>query len=276
MSLKSIFQVQYSAFLIPLFVGVAFAVHGEHLFSAAYWFFGLAGIWSLGWWLSSDFVQTRRLTSHHKKEKHDFIVRKFGGSLFLIAIFACCFYWTYATQKEYELTLPVGLLTPANEPTPKNACEGMPFPPGSLTVILGQSVALVTKFPSTVVRIDEVPILSINKTPTGALSVTTDIYDEKDNIVTSIRDNQFLVANDVFEHPRTDPSSLKVVISHKKQTVLDVRYLNPSTLVISGIFRYPGKPTLTVAPGWIGWFDQTYAYNCTNTFSFSTPRQSVR
>jgi len=162
----------------------------------------------------------------------------------LIILIGACFLEVHSVQSEYILHLPFGVLIPASDPTPRNACEFAPS--NALRVLLGPMGAFGTMFPQRVIVLNDDPVLSFDRDAQGNKSVTTDIYDQKGDIVVEIKDNHFRIASDAFEVIHPDLSSLAVVIKHNKERVLDIRYLNPHSIRVLGTFRHPNDPVLEV------------------------------
>lgn len=71
------------------------------------------------------------------------------------------------------------------------------------------------------------------------MSISTDVFDERDDIVVSINRNRYRVSNDAFEIDHPDESTLSVVLKHRQEKVLDIRFLNEHIIRIYGHFRYP-------------------------------------
>ena len=260
---RRIFHWQFSGVLIPAFVGLAGTMISlgvglddfDLAFVLADLFLVGALIWALGYWLTSDSLQKWRPTLRgNRKRRREiegkrtwfrFHVCKFGVSALIIAFFFGSIALTSTTRLKHELSRYSGVLVPANDSTPSNPCGTVPR--GALLVILGERAAWTRQFPTTVLRIGNDDILVLDRDGKGNIVITTDIYDG-DNIVASIDRNNFTVTSDAFTKERNDLSSLAVTLRRKKEKVLDVRYLNPSTIRILGIFRHPGQPELKVTP----------------------------
>jgi hypothetical protein len=148
---------------------------------------------------------------------------------------------------EQELKLHTDWLIPASDPQPKTACpDPTELPPGSLTLVMGSSAAYASTFPAAVVVIDQQIRFSLDRDPQGRIAVTTDVFDAADNVVVEIDHNRFTVASDVFKMERPDLSTLAVSIKSHKEEVLWVRFLNPSTIRVRGVFRWRDAPPVVV------------------------------
>jgi len=137
-----------------------------------------------------------------------------------------------------------GFLEPANDPMPHNPCTRQT--PDSLYVFFGTEAAYATEFPADIITINGEVKLTLYKERGGKLAISTDIFDDNDDIVAEIDKNQFTVRKEGVFRKTSDRNSLRVVMVHKKETILDIRYLNPHALRILGRFHYPGvAPDIT-------------------------------
>jgi hypothetical protein len=111
------------------------------------------------------------------------------------------------------------------------------IPPDSLSVLLGPMTAISSEFPSIIITIDGQTILTMDKDSDGRVTITTDIYDENQNIIATLDKNVYLVDSSVFKLSRDSVSDLGVVVQHNKEEVLHVHYFNSRTIAITGVFR---------------------------------------
>jgi hypothetical protein len=147
-----------------------------------------------------------------------------------------------------EETATHGLLIPANDPDPPNPCPQIP--PNALKLFLGSSAAWTTSGRMTVLQIAEEPIISIRQIG-SELAVSAKVYSDDGRIVAELVDNEFHVnPNNYFRTERKDRHSL-LVYDQRSQLVLNVRFLNPSTVRVTGIFNYPRREPLVVADEYV-------------------------
>ena len=129
--------------------------------------------------------------------------------------------WVIAEIQAYELQKRLqassDYLLPGDDPTPRNFCYGG-TPKGALTILLGERAAFATNFPTKVIAINDDMILEMNKDEHGDIAVTTDIFDQNNDLVASIENNRFRVVQDAIVE-RKDLHSLKVTIKHRKEQV---------------------------------------------------------
>jgi len=132
-----------------------------------------------------------------------------------------------------------GLLQPANEPDPPGprACPSLPAQ--ALKVHLGSSLGWTNSDDVTVLRIKDTEVLGLRRTSNG-MAVRAKVFSEDGKVVAQIIDNRFYVnPNNSFRIDRPDSHTLVVYDRHQRQ-VLNVRYLNPYSVSVLGIFQVPG------------------------------------
>lgn len=99
----------------------------------------------------------------------------------------------------------------------------------------------MTKAPHTVLRVAGEDLLSL-KPENGGMSISAKIYSADRKLVSQIIDNQFHInPSNYFRKERPDLHSLSV-FNQQGERVLYVRYLNPSTIKILGVFNTARGP----------------------------------
>lgn len=262
---RALFHWRISQVFIPLWFGTGAAMMLAEKFGFAYGFFSLFGIWSALCWFASDSIRRRGaeieglrakaersnakikwIRDYESRRKSFVVFFQIGIPVSILLLMAACLFEVHAFQNEYILSLPYGLLSPANDPTPSNSCAAVPN--DALRILLGPMAAFATIFPQNVISLNNDSILQLTRDAHKNIAISTDIYDEDQNIVVEIKDNRFRVSNDAFEVIRPDFSTLRVVVKRNKEKVLDVRYSNPSTVQFLGTFRRRNDPTVEVTP----------------------------
>jgi hypothetical protein len=141
-----------------------------------------------------------------------------------------------------------GLLVPGDEPDPPlpTSCQA-PVPPNALRVYLGGSSAgYSTSDEITVLTVKGNDILDVRRTSKG-LAINAKTFSEDGKIIAEIVDNQFYInPNNFFRMDKPDSHSI-LVYDLRGRKVLDIRYINPHSVRVTGIFQVPG-----VAPVIIG------------------------
>jgi len=198
----------------------------------------LALTWTLFVWRKVGVKKPNRRFTQSTRRKYS--LWNWGWTAAIVSLYVSLFFLvSYPAIKKREAkelseTLKEfsGTLIPANDPTPQNPC---PFS-GSVGVFLGSSVAWANTFPFTVLLFNSKPVLTIDKDDHGIL-VGTEIRDRSGVLIARMRRNEFDVnANNIFKKVRPDRSTL-VVENQNGETVLNIRYLNPSSVRVVGVYR---------------------------------------
>ena len=92
-------------------------------------------------------------------------------------------------------------------------------------------------------------VLTLRRTQQGEIAVSADVFNEKDDAVVSIEDNKFTISDEAFQVEKPDASTLRVTVKHRKETVLDIRYLNKYAVRVLGHFYYAGQDVLVKDTG---------------------------
>lgn len=152
-----------------------------------------------------------------------------------------------AIRRNYAETELHGLLIPATDPSPPTPSCLDKMPPDAVAFYLGNNVIFPNEFPFIVLRVGDEDLLIVHKTPEGlALSATVRSPDNK--VVAIIIDNEFYKnpLNYFRREARRDRHTLKVYDQENRE-VLNVRYLNPSAIKVTGIFRTRRFPPVLVS-----------------------------
>ena len=136
-----------------------------------------------------------------------------------------------------------GVLVPANDPTP--LFDGQKLPTNCVVLLLGNSKSVTCWFPHTVIQYQGKPVLTISRTPQGA-AVSGEFFGDNGNIVAVLETNRFIINHlNYFVKERPDKSTL-IVRDQKNIKVLNVRFLNPNAMELSGRFGFPDHPDLVI------------------------------
>ena len=144
------------------------------------------------------------------------------------------------------------LLVPADEPDPAVLAELVKNIPsersalrsqvmdrdsGLLKIFFGLNAAFTSRDSQPILKIDGQELLSISRTAAG-ISVDAKIFDADGKIVAQIENSEFFInQNAAFRIKRPDSHSL-IVYDNRAEKVLDIRYLNRSSVRVNGVFRY--------------------------------------
>jgi hypothetical protein len=131
-----------------------------------------------------------------------------------------------------------GLLSPGNEPTPPNPCGNIPA--RAMLILLGNSGSYGTSFPQTIIKIGQDRMLTIDKV-NGRIAVNAKLFSKDGKIVAEIKNNEFFInPNNYFRKERPDKHSL-VVFDQDGIEVLNVRFINATTIKFLGVIRHPRR-----------------------------------
>jgi hypothetical protein len=206
----------------------------------------LATIWSAGILITSDSVEKyRQKTRRQMKGKDPYSNKRYRIAQAIRIIpalaFGAVFFWfIHGVQIKVRLRSFGDSLSPGNLPTPPNACTGMDkrwLGDHPILVLLGPMAAISSMRHQNVIVINQDKILQMDRSRDGAVTVSTEIYDSNHDIVAEIDKNHYDVDSHVYKLERKNLSDLRITIRHDKEEVLNVQYLNPDTISITGVFR---------------------------------------
>jgi hypothetical protein len=247
--LQGFFHWNFSGGLILSFYALAVAMislatyfsNADYFFGWAYFFAVCGLIWRLGYWLTSETLEKKRKRTSRQMRgldpysgKPHTIMLLCGLLLILVVFFGVCIL-IHGTYVRKRLQSTSDYLIPGSDPTPPNVCGNIPS--GALRILLGPMGASSTHFPTNVISVDGEPLLSMERTTDDRLAISTDIYDRNHDIVAEIKHNSYTVDSSAFRVSRESLSDLSVFVRHDKERVLNIQYLNPTTMYLTGIFR---------------------------------------
>lgn len=146
---------------------------------------------------------------------------------------------------QIDLLEGLKLLLPAAEADPPLPRLCGVVPQDALRVYLGGSAAWTSGDDLRVIEIKGTDVLRLRRTFSG-VAILAKVFSEDGRIVAQIVDNRFYVNPDnFFRMDMPDSHSLVVYDSHQRK-VLDVRYLNPHSVKVLGIFQARGALPVVV------------------------------
>lgn len=141
-----------------------------------------------------------------------------------------------------ELLLTSGLLNPDNKPNP-TILNNLTIPPNNIVLILGRYITYTEIFPFTIIKLDDKPLITINKIK-DKLLLSGEFYSRDRKIVAQITNNKFFInPNNYFRIKRPNYHKL-IVIDQENNLVLDVDFVNKSVVNIIGDY-YPPNANLS-------------------------------
>lgn len=140
----------------------------------------------------------------------------------------------------------VGTLQPGAAPDPPNKCP-KGSTPDSWKILIGNNaiqLAKSTKLP--VLMIGSCKVLTIEKSDKG-LSIDTDLFDTNGKLIATIKNNEFHALSGARASVERDHDLSKVIIKNGEgQEILNVHYINKSTVRVRGVFGCPGHALVPV------------------------------
>jgi hypothetical protein len=155
--------------------------------------------------------------------------------------------YLYRVNLARELKEQAAPLIAATLPSPVSG--NCPIPKGAVALYLGNTVSVVTEFPHVVFRVHGEDVLVLDRDASGLL-ISFTAFDDGGNIVARLERNAF-VANPASHVERPSASNL-VVFDDRDTKVLNVQFLNPQAIKMTGILRYPGVDPIVVSEKFLG------------------------
>jgi hypothetical protein len=141
-----------------------------------------------------------------------------------------------------------GQLTPDSLPTPAdNKCSSEDVPANATRVLLGNSGAIALAYPFVPLRVDGTDILTIQRTKQGML-VSAKLFDSRGQLAAQIVDNHFFVNVKGAVHLEISPNHHSLKIFDGESILVDIQFMNPTTLRILGTLYGPLGTHLDVSP----------------------------
>jgi hypothetical protein len=231
-------------------VSVGATLEAIYLFTWAYFLAICAFLWTLGAWLTSDYLRKkekpptrRQRRGLDKCSRKSFLLWKWAVVGFIGIVFTGVLKSISGLKSSTELRLFKGILIPAGDPTPPNNCGVIPK--GGVILFYGDDAAIVIQFPHTVLYSGSLGPLIVLFRSMDTVWVAEDIRDPEGKIIAHLGGDGFVVnPNNIMSMNRPDRSTLRVTDQYGIK-VLDIRYLNPEALRIDGSFYYPGQKEST-------------------------------
>ncbi len=141
-----------------------------------------------------------------------------------------------------DLARNEGILYPGNLPMPHSRCQ---IAQNEVALFAGNNVHKGQHFNNTILMIGGEEIIGVEAAEGPALKLRVlRIFDDHDDIIARVDQNR------IWLHPnarksRPDRSTL-IVYDHKDVQVLNLKFLNPRAIAVTGIFRARGMSTVVI------------------------------
>lgn len=256
--LKKVFRF-HPGWVIGTALSLGFTMALANRFPDAYILFALCLIWAEGMWLTSDYLFKARVKSEkppakrrrfsddeiaaimcHKRGKYRF--QKWGWCAGIAALALACFAFVARRNYEWDLQQNFGVLTPAHDPMPPVPCRFIQPTPSAIRVYAGGGLFWTNSDHFSLVSVGGRPIIFAGLQD-GKMEISGDVYSPDGDLV-HIDGNKFETLAG-FKPGRPDRHTL-IVWDKWHQKVLDIRFLNPHAIRLSGEFRAPGHAPVII------------------------------
>jgi hypothetical protein len=232
-------------FLVALWTagaGIGMAAYAPQIppafFRLSYGMLLAATILSLGRFLTSRLVSTKRVGAYLKKTspRWTFWSWALGGSAVIVILGVFSIAEIYSIQINRELYGLKGILISADEPDEPGPCDRYPSVAGKLKIMMG-SITLATDRRSVpVITIKNKPVLTIEQLADGRIALSAVVIGYNGKPFLLIDNNNFEIhRNRIFDSgsaPRTDKST--IVLRDEDGNMLKVKYVNDHTVDFTG------------------------------------------
>jgi hypothetical protein len=141
-----------------------------------------------------------------------------------------------------------GQLTPDSLPTPKdNVCSSAEVPTNATRVLFGSSGLIALRYPYVALRVNGADIITIQRTKQGML-ISAKLFDAGGHLAAQIVDNHFFVNVKGVFRLEIAPGHHSLKVFDGENTLVDIQFMNPTTLRILGSFFGPLGTHLDVSP----------------------------
>jgi hypothetical protein len=173
---------------------------------------------------------------------------RLAASTLVFAVAVGMVVYLYRVNLAKELKPQVAPLVAAALPSPVSS--NCPIPKGAVALYLGNAVSVVTEFPHTVFRVHGEDVFVLDRDASGLL-VTFAAFDDGGKVVGRLNRNVFTAINPTSHVERPSASNL-IVLDDRETKVLDVQFLNPQAIKITGTLRYPGVDPIVITEKYLG------------------------
>jgi len=166
----------------------------------------------------------------------------------IVAVAVGLIFYLYRVNRARALEQQLAPLVAATLPSPVSS--NCPIPKGAVALYLGNTVSVVTRFPHVIFKVQSEDVLVVDRNSSGVL-VSFRVLDDQGNEVARLEGNKFVATNPSSHVQRPDPSDL-AIFDDRDSKVLDVHFLNPQAIKITGILRYPGVDSIVIGEKYLG------------------------
>jgi hypothetical protein len=174
--------------------------------------------------------------------------RKFALYAVAIIVDVALLSYLFKVNLAKELRQRLAPLVAATLPPPVSS--NCPIPKGAIALYLGNVTSVVTAFPHVVFKGRGDDVLVIDRDSSGLL-VSFVVFDDAGNLVARLESNRLIARNPASRVERPNTSNL-LVFDAQDTEVLNVQFLNPQAVRITGILRYPQVDPIVIREKYLG------------------------
>jgi len=174
--------------------------------------------------------------------------QRFAVGAFVFIADLVALLYLYRVNAARELKEQVAPLVAASLPQPVSS--NCPIPKNAVALYLGNRVSVITEFPHVVFRAHGDEALRIDRASSDLL-ITFRVFNDSGTLVARLDRNTFTTGHSAAHVERPDTSHL-LVFDDRGTQVLDVQFLNPQAIKMTGILRYPGIDPIVIGEKYSG------------------------
>src|SRR5712692_4028237 len=156
--------------------------------------------------------------------------------------------YLYRSNLAWALQQQSAPLISATLPSPVSS--NCPIPKGAVALYLGNTVSVGPKCSHGVFRVGQEDVFVLDRDASGLL-ISFAVFDDRGNVVARLEGNALVAINPASHVARPNSSNL-IVFDDRDTKVLDVQFLNPQSIKITGMLRYPGREPIVITEKYLG------------------------
>src|SRR5579863_1025605 len=181
--------------------------------------------------------------------RHDELLwrQRFAISALIFVADMVTLFYLYRANAARELTEQAAPVIAAALPQPVSS--NCPIPKNAVGLYLGNRVSVITEFPHVVFRAHGNDVLRIDRA-SADLMISFRVFSESGALVARLDRNIFTTKNS--SHVERPDASHLLVFDDRGTQVLDVQFLNPQAIKMTGVLRYPGVDPIIISEKYAG------------------------
>ena len=225
--LRGIFHWQYSGWVIALACGLAMTAALANKFGLAYFCLVVACLFSVGRWLTSEFLEKKTTPPKRRilmpdgapaevlpRWRRIVWMWRLIPAMACISIFVIGGVWVRSIQLDKELESLSGWLYPSDEKVDACSLDH----PDDIAVMMGNSGYVEDRFPHTLLAFNCDDVLKLERDKQGRVGITLTVLDKNGRVIVALRHGHFDVnQNNYFQIDRQGSRSTLSVIDQNNR-----------------------------------------------------------